>query len=135
MESNVDSLPGRLRIVCSEIQERIKRILDWHADAEGTKGYVSAWLLEWIGGKRHRCRRRIEKRTDKFKVAKRYQVFVTQIARERTIDGLAISRRKSWRYIREVIEPVIATSFVVGAELWKVDQCMRTDETRCAWIG
>ena len=49
------------------------------------------------------------------------QVFVTQIARKGTIEGLAISRRKSWRYIREVIDPVIAASFVVRADLWLVD--------------
>ena len=41
--------------------ERIKRILDWHTDADGTKAYVSAWDLEWIGRKRHSCQRRIEK--------------------------------------------------------------------------
>src|SRR6266480_3222366 len=41
--------------------ERIKRILDWHADAEGTKAHVSAWDLKWVGRKRHRCQRRIEK--------------------------------------------------------------------------
>src|SRR6266481_5358951 len=38
----------------------IKRILDWHTDAAGTKAYVSAWDLEWIGHKRHSCRGRIE---------------------------------------------------------------------------
>ena len=30
-------------------RERIKRILDWHADAEWTKGYVSAWDLNGSG--------------------------------------------------------------------------------------
>ena len=34
--------------------EGIKRILDWHTDAEKwTKAYVSAWDLEWVGYKRH----------------------------------------------------------------------------------
>ena len=28
---------------------------------EGTKAYVSAWDLEWIGNKRHSCKGRIEK--------------------------------------------------------------------------
>ena len=41
--------------------ERIKRIRDWHTDTEGTKAHVSAWDLEWIGRKRHRCDGRIEK--------------------------------------------------------------------------
>src|SRR6476659_1523426 len=42
-------------------RERIKRIRDWHADAELTKAYVSAWDLERVGRKWHSCRRRIEK--------------------------------------------------------------------------
>ena len=41
--------------------ERIKRILDWHADIEASKDYVSAWDLEWVGHKRHSCQGRIEK--------------------------------------------------------------------------
>src|SRR4030095_16916569 len=40
--------------------ERIKRILNWHADAGRTKTYVSAWNFEGIRQKWHRCRRRIE---------------------------------------------------------------------------
>src|SRR5437667_7981930 len=44
--------------------ERIKRILDWHADAELTKRYVSAGLLEWVGRKRYSRQGRIEIRAD-----------------------------------------------------------------------
>src|SRR4029077_14036614 len=42
-------------------REGIKRIRDWHADADGTQGCVSVWDLEWIGRKRHCRHRRIEK--------------------------------------------------------------------------
>src|SRR6266480_619774 len=41
--------------------EGIKRVLDWNTDGEATKAYVSAWDLEWIGRKRNRGQRRIEK--------------------------------------------------------------------------
>src|SRR5207248_5194683 len=41
--------------------ERIKRIRDWHADAEVGKAYVSAWYLEWIRRKQHRRHGRIQK--------------------------------------------------------------------------
>src|SRR6266487_7108171 len=36
-------------------REGIKRILDWHTDAVGTKERVSIWRLEWIRRKRHSC--------------------------------------------------------------------------------
>src|SRR5262245_6657324 len=32
-------------------REGVKGILKWHTDAGWIKGYVSAWLLEWIGRK------------------------------------------------------------------------------------
>src|SRR5579885_107579 len=41
--------------------EWIKRILDWYTDIKETKTYISAWDLERIGRKRHRCYRCIEK--------------------------------------------------------------------------
>src|SRR5207249_1358763 len=41
--------------------ERIKWVRDRHADASGTKAYVGAWDLEWVGAKRNSCSRRIEK--------------------------------------------------------------------------
>ena len=41
------------------------------------------------------------------------------IARERTVEGLAISRSKRWRYSREIIEEVVAAALIIGAELWK----------------
>src|SRR5260370_29071489 len=51
---------GETRSVRKEIwnsrigyRERIKRILDWHTDAEWTKAHVSAWDLKWIGCQRH----------------------------------------------------------------------------------
>src|SRR6266540_5993514 len=100
-------------------REGIKRIRDWHTYAVGTKAYVSAWNLEWIGHKRHSCQRRVKKRTDIFKIAKHLQIFVTQIAREGTVEGLAISRRKRGRYSREVIEEVVATPLILNrAGLW-----------------
>src|SRR5438128_8299799 len=96
--------------------ERIKRILDWHADAVLTKGYVSAWLLEWVRRKGHSGRGRIEIRADIFEISKYRQVFVTQIAREGTVECLAASRRKCWRYSRKVIrrEVPIRERDVVG---------------------
>src|SRR6266508_3928582 len=40
---------------CIRDGEGIKRILDWHADAERTKAYVGARNLERIRPKRYRC--------------------------------------------------------------------------------
>src|SRR5207249_4688848 len=74
--------------------EGIKPILDWHADAQLTKGYVSAWLLEWIGRKLHSGQGRIEIRADIFEISKDRQIFVAQIAREGTVECQAVSRRK-----------------------------------------
>ena len=68
------------------------------------------------------------------KSANTRQVFVTQIARERTVEGLAIRRRKRWRYSREVIEVVVAAALIISAELWKENGCIRADDTRGAWI-
>src|SRR5205814_7302818 len=86
----------RKKICNSRIRdgERIKRILDWHADAQLTKGYVSAWLLEWIGRKPHSRQGRIQIRADIFEISKYRQVFATQIAREGTVECLAVSQRK-----------------------------------------
>jgi hypothetical protein len=42
-------------------REGFKRILDWHADAEGTKAYVSARDFEWVGPKRNGRQGCIEK--------------------------------------------------------------------------
>src|SRR5262249_32178407 len=50
--------------------ERIKRILDWHADAELAKGYVTAWLFEWVGGKLHSRQGRIEICAHIFEISK-----------------------------------------------------------------
>src|SRR4029453_1638151 len=97
--------------------ERIKRIRDWHTDARGTKADVKSWDLGWIRRKRHSCEGCIEKRADKFKVGKERQVFVTQIARKRTIVRLAICWRKRGCYRGKIIAEVIATSPVLGAGL------------------
>jgi hypothetical protein len=48
---------------------------------------------------------------------------------------LAIRRSKIWRYSREVKEEVITTALIFGAELWNENGCVRTDDTRGAWIG
>src|SRR5262249_16793139 len=114
--------------------EGIKRILDWHADAELTKGYVSAWLLEWIRRKRHSRQGRIEIRADIFEISKYRQVFVTQVACEGTVECLAVSRRKCRRYSRKIIQEVIATALVISAGLWTELSCMRADDTGGAWI-
>ena len=87
---------------CVRDRERIKRILDWHTDAGGAKAHVSPWNLEWIRHKRNSCEGCIEKRTRVFKVSKYHQVFVAEVARERAVEALAISRRQRWRESREV---------------------------------
>src|SRR2546429_7461508 len=74
-------------------REGIKRILDWHTNAVGTKEHVSAWRLEWIGRKRHRCQGRIEIRARILKVGKHHQVFVAQVAGERTVEALTVRWR------------------------------------------
>src|SRR4029077_9524034 len=114
--------------------ERIKRILDWYADAELTKRYVSSWLLEWIRCKLHSRPGRIEICADIFKISKYSQVFVTQIAGEGTVECLAVSRRKCRRYSRKVIKEVIATALVISAGLWTELSCMGADDTGGAWI-
>src|SRR5262249_4729362 len=114
--------------------ERIKRILDWHADAQLTKGYVSAWLLEWIRRKLHSRQGRIKIRADIFEIGKYRQVFVTQVAPEGTVECLAVSRRKVRCYSCEVVEEIIATAFVISAGLWTKLFCMRSDDTGGAWV-
>ena len=53
------------------------------------------------------------------KSRKHRQVFVAQIARERTVEGLAIRWRKRWRQSRKVKEEVVAAALVLSANLWK----------------
>ena len=67
------------------------------------------------------------------KSANRDQVFVTEIARERTVEGLAIRRRKRWSYSRVVIKEVVAAALIISAELWKEKGCIWADD-RGAWI-
>src|SRR5207244_10148482 len=111
-----------------------RRVLFRSADAELTKGYVSAGLLEWVERKRHSRQGRIEIRADIFEISKYRQVFVTQIAREGTVECLAVSRRKCWRYSRKVIQEVIATALVISAGLWTELAGMGADDTGSAWI-
>src|SRR5947199_9198234 len=75
-----------------------------------------------------------EKRADKFKIGKQCEVFVTHIAHEGAVIGLAISRRKRRGESREVIKEVIAAAFVISAELRNVLNRMWTDDTGSAWI-
>src|SRR5438067_12814123 len=63
--------------------ERMKRIRDWHTDIEATKAYVSAWDLEWVGNKGHRCQGRVKKGANICKVGRHRQVLVTPIGHER----------------------------------------------------
>src|SRR5713101_9569273 len=67
-------------------REGIKRILDWHTNAVGTKEHVSARKLKWIGRKRNSRQGRIEKRPHIFEVGKYREVFVAYIACERTVE-------------------------------------------------
>src|SRR5262249_1879976 len=66
--------------------EGIKRILDWHTDAERTAGSygskISSRRVEWIGRKRHSGQRCIEIRSRILKVGKYRQVLIAQVARE-----------------------------------------------------
>src|SRR5438552_2927945 len=105
----VDISPGyrRIRIATKDAQERIKRILDWHADAGGAKSYGSSRSLKWIRRKRNSGQRCIEKRSRNFEIGKYGQVFVAQVAGERAVERLAIRRRKRWRESREVKEQVV----------------------------
>src|SRR6266436_2389778 len=57
---------------------------------------------ERIRHKRNSCEGCIEKRTRIFKVSKYHQVFVAEVARERAVEALTISRRQRWRESREV---------------------------------
>src|SRR5438552_1369155 len=94
MQCNINPANRGFSVATEETKERIKRMLDWQADAQLTKGYVSAWLLEWIGRKPHSRQARIQIRADIFEISKYRQVFVTQIVREGTVECLAVSRRK-----------------------------------------
>src|SRR6266498_3885169 len=87
--------------------EGIERILDWHTDTGGTKERVRARILKWIRHKRNRRQGCIEIRARILKVGKHHQVFVAQVARERTVIRLAISRRQRRRECREVKEEVV----------------------------
>src|SRR6266436_1429750 len=90
--------------------ERIKCILDWHTDAERTTGPYgrkrrtvnTGNSVEWIGRKWHSGQRRIEKRACIFEVGKHREVFIAQVARERSVVHLTVSRRQRWRESGEV---------------------------------
>src|SRR5436309_457955 len=91
-------------------RKRIKRIRERHADTGRAKEGVSARILECVGRKRYRCQGCIEKRADIFEIGKHRQVFVAQVARERTVISLAIRRRQRRRESREVKAEVVAAS-------------------------
>src|SRR5215475_2071342 len=82
--------------------ERIKRIANWDGDARGAKPYAASRNLKWIWRKRNSRQSRIEKRARNFEIGKYGQVFVAQVASERTVHHLAICRRQRWRKSREV---------------------------------
>ena len=67
-------------------------------------------IVEWIGRKWHSCQRRIEIRARIFKVAKYCQVLVANVAGERAVVHLTVSRRQRWRDRGEVIGDVIPVS-------------------------
>src|SRR5213080_1533250 len=114
-----DSVDSQSRIPYSE---RIKRILDWHADAGGAKSYGSSRSLKWIRRKRNSRQGCIEKRSRNFEIGKYGQVFVAQVAGERAVERLAIRRRKRWRESREVKEQVVPiprrTIYNAGYRKW-----------------
>src|SRR5437016_4540840 len=83
-------------------RERIKRVDDWHTDAERTESDVGTWDVERIRLKWHCCQRRIEKRSRKLEIRKHREVFVAQIASEGSIVHLAICRRERRRESRKV---------------------------------
>src|SRR2546421_6637878 len=99
-----DSVDSQSRIPYGE---RIKRILDWHADAGGAKSYGSSRSLKWVRRKRNSRQGCIEKRSRNFEIGKYRQVLAAQIAGERAVERLAIRRRKRWRESREVKEQVV----------------------------
>src|SRR5713101_212840 len=73
-------------------RERIKRIRDWDTDTDRTKD-CTVRVMERVGPKRHSCQGRIEKRADIFKVGKHRQIFVANVACERTVEALFVRRR------------------------------------------
>src|SRR5206468_1574425 len=88
--------------------ERVERILNWHTDTGGTEG-GAVRIFEWVRSSqanRHSCEECIEKRARIFEIGKHRQVFVTQIARERAVEGLPIRRRKIRCDGRKVISHV-----------------------------
>src|SRR5437588_1065847 len=92
---------------CIPYGERIKRILDWHADAGGAKSYGSSRSLKRVRRKRNSRQGCIEKRSRNFEIGKYRQVLVAQIAGERAVERLPVGRWKRWRESREVKEQVV----------------------------
>src|SRR5256714_5077288 len=102
--------------------ERIKCILDWHADAGRAKAYGSSRSFKRIRRKRNSRQRCIEKRSRNFEIGKYGQVFVAQIAGERAVERLPVGRWKRWRESREVKEQVVpiarGTIYNAGYRKW-----------------
>src|SRR5262245_34914408 len=82
--------------------ERIKGIENWDADAGGAKPYAASRNFKWIWRERNSRQSRIEKGARNFEIGKYCQVFVAQIASERTVHHMAICRRQRRRESREV---------------------------------
>src|SRR6266496_2937880 len=127
----------RKKIWNSRIRDRegIERIRDWHANASWTKPHIKTWDLERIGRERHCGERCIKVGADEFKVRKRRQVFVADIARKRAVEALAIRRSERGRYRSKIIEEVIASALVIRAGLWTELERMRPNDTWRARIG
>src|SRR5215475_4786717 len=83
-------------------RERIKWIGKWHTDAGRAKPYASSRNFKRIRRKRNSRQSRIEKRARNLEIGKYGQVFVAQVASERTVNHLAICRRQRRRESREV---------------------------------
>src|SRR6266496_1589451 len=112
--------------------ERIKRIRDRHTDAIRAKERASESVLERIRRKRHSRQGRIEKRARIFEIRKYRQVFVTQVAGERAVVHLAVTRRQRRRESGEVKEEVVAAALIVSAKL--IERYSRIVDTGSAWI-
>src|SRR5262249_27465400 len=105
---------------------------DWHADSSRTESDGRAGLFKWIRRKWHSCQRGIKERPRDFEIGKYRQVFIAYITRERAPEDLPVCRRQGRCESGKVEEEVIATAFVVSAELRH--EYPRVVYTRCAGI-
>src|SRR4030095_870760 len=90
-------------------RERIKRVDDWHTDAERTECDVGTRDVERVRLKWHCCQRRIEKRSRNLEIRKHREVFVAHIAHEGPIVHLTIRRwnvRRESRKVKLKVSPI-----------------------------